>query len=439
MTMIHTLRALALLFLPLLAAEPLRAGGALPLGGFDPLVEKHLARTLEDRRWFHAHPELALREHESRKRIVEALSRIPGMEIVDGEWGTGVVAVLRSGNGGPLVAWRADMDGLPIEEKTGLSYASTKTDTLGGVETALSHACGHDIHMSVALGAARVLSEIRRDLAGDVLWIFQPAEETGEGSERMLAAGLFDDGRMPKSVLALHDHPTLFTGQVGSCPGWASANVDVFRLTVKGKGGHGAYPHRTIDPVALAAKMVLAFNDVVAREIDVNRQAVISVGSIQGGTKSSVIPDEVVLKATVRTRDEETRMAVKEKIERTVSGLAVSAGAPEPTIEYFLGTPSGYNDPALTVRVRATVRELLGAEADVEYDPGMGGEDFSRYGQIVPGFQFRLGVAPEGVEDMALHSSDFNPDEKAIPVGMRVVSAVLYRELIAQREMAGSH
>lgn len=412
------------------------AEAPLDLGDLDRIVEKHIDRTIEDRRWFHAHPELALREHETRAKIVEILSGVPGMEIVEGDWGTGVVAILRSGNGGPLVAWRADIDGLPIEEKTGLPYASTKTDTVGGVNTPVSHACGHDIHMSVALGAARVLADVRRELPGDILWIFQPAEETGAGSEMMLAAGVFGDGRMPESVLALHDHPTLFTGQVGSCPGWASANVDVFRLTVRGSSGHGAYPHRAVDPVTVAAKMVLAFNDLIAREIDVNHHAVISVGSIQGGAKSSVIPDEVVLTATVRTHDEGTRMAVKEKIERTVAGLAASAGAPEPLLEYYLGTPSGYNDPALASRVRSTVRELLGPEADVGYEPGMGGEDFSRYGQVVPGFQFRLGVAPRGGEEMTLHSSEFNPDEGAVGIGMRVVSAVLYRESAYQKEAA---
>lgn len=423
--LIPALLVFLVLSVPATGAE--RDGHALI--DMEPLVEKQIDRVIADRRWFHANPELALREFETQAYIRRALEEIPGVEPVDGEWGTGLVAILRGAHDGPLVAWRADMDGLPIEEKTGLPYASTKRDTVSnGGETAFSHSCGHDIHMSVALGAVRVLSGLRDRMHGSILFIFQPAEEIGAGSAMMLEAGLFDDGRLPECVFAFHDHPTLETGEVGSCPGWATANVDAFRLTVRGESGHGAYPYRSIDPVTIASKMVLAFNDIVAREIDVNHHAVISVGSIHGGAKSSIIPDEVVLEATVRSHDDETRMALKEKIERTAKGIAASAGAPEPLLEYYLGTPAGYNDPELVARVREVVRRVLGPENDVLYEPGMGGEDFSRYGRVVPGFQFRLGVAPPGVE-MTLHSSAFNPDEAAIPVGVRIVSEILWDRL----------
>jgi amidohydrolase len=265
-------------------------------------------------------------------------------------------------------------------------------------------------------------------MPGAVLFVFQPAEETGEGAASMLAAGLFAGDRRPACILALHDHPTLPVGQVGSCPGPSSANVDAFRLTVRGKGGHGAYPHEAIDPVTLAAQMVLALNGIVSREIDVNQNAVISVGSIHGGSKSSAIPDEVVLDATVRSQDEETRQQLKSRIERTARGLAAAAGAPEPVLEYVLGTPAGFNDPRIVSEAREVFRRVLGPENEVEYEPGMGGEDFAFYVREVPGFQFRLGVGRPGTE-MALHSSKFDPDERAIPIGMRVVSELLWDRL----------
>ena len=350
---------------------------------------------------------------------------------IAGDWGTGLVAELKGAQPGPRIAWRADIDGLPITEDTDLPFRSTCRDTLqGGREVGVMHACGHDLHMSIALGAIRTLASVRDQLPGTLMIIFQPAEETGDGAHDLLAAGLFDEGRKPDRILAFHDHPTLAYGQVGSCSGWSTANVDGFRLTVKGRGGHGAYPYRSIDPVSLAAKMVLAFNDIIAREIDVNHRAVISVGRIEGGAKGNVIPDEVYLEATVRTHDAATREAVKEKVARTVSSLAASVGAPEPELEYYFGTPAGYNDPALVDQVREVFRRVLGPENDLTYAPGMGGEDFARYGQVVPAFQFRLGVAPPGQENtMSLHSPVFRADERSVGLGMHLVAEVLWDQL----------
>ncbi|MCP4290211.1 MAG: amidohydrolase [bacterium] len=395
------------------------------------LSQKFEKQTIDDRRWFHENPELSNREFETQAYLRKTLLEIPGVVLIEGNWGTGLVAELKGDLPGPRIAWRADTDGLPITEDTDLPFKSTRRDTLkGGRETGVMHACGHDLHMSIALGAIRILSAKRHEMPGTLMIIFQPAEETGDGAHDMLAAGLFDDGRKPRCVMAFHDHPTIAYGQAGSCSGWSTANVDGFRLTVKGLGGHGAYPHRSIDPVTLAAKMVLAFNDIVSREIDVNHHAVISVGKIEGGTKNNVIPNEVKISATVRTHDEETREAVRDKIIRTVQGLAESVGAPEPELEYYFGTPSGYNDPALVRQVREVFRRVLGPENDITYQPGMGGEDFSRYGKIVPAFQFRLGVAPPGLENsMSLHSPQFNADERAVPLGMRLVAEVLWDQL----------
>ncbi len=398
---------------------------------FAALADEHEQQTINDRRWLHENPELSNRETETQAYLRRTLEDIPGITFIEGDWGTGLVAELQGGKPGPRIAWRADIDALPITEDTDLPFCSTKRDTLnGGHDVGVMHACGHDLHMSIALGAIRCLAAVREEMPGTLMIIFQPAEETGDGAHDMLAAGLFEGDRKPKCILAFHDHPTIAYGQVGSCSGWSTANVDGFRLTVKGRGGHGAYPHRSIDPVTLAAKMVLAFNDIVAREIDVNHHAVISVGYIEGGAKSNVIPSEVKLAATVRTHDEETRQAVRAKVERTVRSLAESVGAPEPELEYYWGTPAGYNNPELVGQVREVFKRVLGPENDITYPPGMGGEDFSRYGQVVPGFQFRLGVAPPGQENtMSLHSSTFNADERAVGLGMRLVAEVLWDQL----------
>jgi amidohydrolase len=395
------------------------------------MARGHEEQTIVDRRWLHQNPELSNREHNTQAYLRKALEGIPGITFIEGDWGTGLVAELKGAKPGPRIAWRADIDALPITEDTDLPFRSTCRDTLsGGREVGVMHACGHDLHMSIALGAIRTLASVRDQLPGTLMIIFQPAEETGDGAHDLLAAGLFDGGRKPDRILAFHDHPTIAYGQVGSCSGWSTANVDGFRLTVKGSGGHGAYPYRSIDPVSLAAKMVLAFNDIIAREIDVNHHAVISVGRIEGGAKGNVIPDEVYLEATVRTHDAATREAVKEKVARTVSSLAASVGAPEPVLEYYYGTPAGYNDPRLVEEVREVFRRVLGPENDLTYPPGMGGEDFARYGQVVPAFQFRLGVAPPGQENtMSLHSPVFRADERSVGLGMHLVAEVLWDQL----------
>ncbi|MCA9728802.1 MAG: amidohydrolase, partial [Candidatus Eisenbacteria bacterium] len=372
---------------------------------------------------------LSLHEFETQEWMRRALAEIPGVELVDGEWGTGVVALLRGAEPGPVVAWRTDMDGLPITEATGLGFACARRDTVaGGGEVGVMHACGHDFHMAIAVGMLRVLSGVRERLPGTVLLIAEPAEEIGAGASMLLEAGLFDDGRRPSCVLALHVHPTIASGRVGFCPGPSTANVDTAVLRVRGQGGHGAYPHKAVDPVSLAAEIVLAFESIVAREIDVNHPAVISVGKIEGGTKSNVIPDEVVLEATVRSHDEATRLLLQEKIARTVKGLAAARGAPEPVLDYQLGTPAGYNDPALVEQGRDVFREVVGAGNEIRYDTPMGGEDFAYYGREVPGFQFRLGVGRPDRE-MALHSGVFDPDEDVLPIGVHLAAALIWDQL----------
>lgn len=393
---------------------------------FETLCASQEEQAIADRRWLHEHAELSNQEHETQAFLRQALSEIPGVQLVEGEWGTGLVAMLHGARQGPLIAWRTDMDALPITEDTGLPFACKSVVTLSsGRETGVMHACGHDLHMAIALNMLRVMASQREEMSGSLLLVCQPAEEIGAGALQLLEAGLFEDGRRPDAIFAIHDHPTIPLGKVGSCPGPSSANVDAFRLTVRGCGGHGAYPHKTVDPVSLAARMVLAFEGIVTRQMDVNHPCVISVGSIHGGHKSNVIPDEVILEATVRSRDEQTRQALKAKIERVAISHAEAVGAPAPELEYQFGTASGFNDPSLVQSAREVFRRVLGEENEIIYLPPMGGEDFSFYGKEVPGFQFRVGVGRPDRE-MTLHRDDFDPPEEALVIGMRLACEVLW-------------
>ncbi len=381
------------------------------------------------RHWLHAHPELSLREFETQRRLRSELEGIPGIELLDGDWGTGLVAVLRGGKPGPLVAWRADIDGLPMRETTGLPFASTATDSLGDRAVGVMHACGHDLHAAILIGAARVLAPLRADMPGTVLFVLEPAEEVGAGAPTLLEAGLFTKIGKPAAIYAIHDHPTIRTGQVSYCPGHSAANVDDFSIRVLGKGGHGAYPHKTIDPIVIASEMVLALQAVVSREVDAARSAVVTVGSFHGGTTSNVIPDYVDLRGTVRTFEPEVREQLHTAVLRTVKGIAAAAGAPEPEIRYALGTPSVNNDPALVDETLPVLKRVVGSEKVVRYEPGMGGEDFSFYQEQVPGFIFRLGVGRPDRPEMNTHSPEFDPDEAALPLGVRLACEVLWDRL----------
>jgi amidohydrolase len=411
---------------------------ALPLAAtagpdFEALTRARDGKLIEWRRWLHAHAELSLREGETQAWMRDRLLEIPGVRLVEGNWGTGLVAVLDGGKPGPLLAYRADMDGLPLTEATGLPFACTRTDTLGGRDVGVMHACGHDLHMTMLLGVASAFSEVRADLPGRLMLVVQPAEEIGAGAASLIASGLFDGNRKPEAIFAIHDHPTLMFGQVGYCPGRSAAAVDAFQVKVLGRGGHGAYPHKTIDPVVIAAEMVLALQSIVSREVDAAEQAVLTVASIQGGSgATNVIPDFVELAGTVRTLEPAVRAQMQAALERTVKGIAAAHGAPEPEIVYTLGTPSVHNDPALVDDALPVFERVVGPGQVVRYAPALGGEDFSYYQEQIPGFIFRLGVGRPD-RPMALHNASFDPDERAIPLGVRLMSEVLWERFTAAR------
>ena len=398
----------------------------------------------------HRNPELSLMEERTAGVIAREL-RAVGAEVTTGfGGGYGVVGVMRNGPG-PVVLLRADLDGLPVQEETGLPYASTRrTKNLAGQEVPVMHACGHDVHMTCLVGAARALAALKERWSGTLVLVGQPAEETGVGARVMLAAGLYRSFPKPDFAIALHDSATLPAGTVGVIEGFAMANVDSVDITVRGIGGHGAYPHTTRDPVVLAARIVLALQTIVSRENRPIDPVVITVGSIHGGTKHNIIPDEVKLQLTVRSYADDVRARTLEAIRRVCRGEAIASGLPEDrmplvTVSETEYTPATFNDPALTRRLRGTFERWLGAANVKSIDAEMGGEDFGRFGRTterVPISLFRVGaVAPEAVAEStrtgrplpSLHSSKFAPvPEPTLKTGVTALTAAALDLLGAQ-------
>lgn len=383
----------------------------------------------------HASPELSLKEVQTAAKLADAWEAA-GYTVTRGVGGTGVVAVLRNGEG-PTLMLRTDLDGLPVVEQTELPYASkVRTKDKRGATVGVMHACGHDIHMANLIGASRLLAENRERWKGTLVCIAQPAEELGAGAKAMLADGLFARFPRPDYAVALHAANDLEAGKVSVCPGYFGANVDSVDITVKGRGGHGAYPDTTIDPIVLAAKLVLDLQTIVSREIKPIEPAVVTVGSIHGGTKHNIIGDDCKLQLTVRTYSAEVRKQIAEAIQRKASAAAAGAGAPEPEIEYSQGTPSLYNDPELTGRVESVLAATLGEERVETAEPMMGAEDFSRYGKAgVPICMFRLGTISKerleaweaaGETPPSMHSSKYWPNpEPALRTGVRAMTAIV--------------
>jgi amidohydrolase len=399
----------------------------------------------------HSHPELSTREEKTSALVAKEL-RAVGCEVTEnfGKYDSpnlkcyGVVGIMKNGTG-PTVLVRTDMDALPVEEDTGLPYASkvtTKADD--GREVHVMHACGHDAHMSAFIGTARALQRLKDQWSGTIMFIGQPAEEAVGGARAMLKAGLYNRFGKPDFALGFHDKADLQTGHIGVTPGYTYANVDSVDVTVRGIGGHGAYPHRTKDPVVLAAEMINAWQTIVSRENNPLDPIVVTVGSIHGGTKHNIIPDEVKMQLTVRTYKSEVRERVLKAIDDIAKGIAAAGGVPAdraPVVSVLKDqfTPATYNNPDLTKRLVAVWKNVLGADNVEIVDPTMGGEDFSEYSlpdHSIPAVDFHIGAVDpekiaqfkkEGKELPSLHSSKFAPvPEPTIRVGIvGMTSAVL--------------
>lgn len=406
--------------------------------------------------YFHTNPELSFKEIKSSSIMANELESL-GFTVTsglgdtwtreksmrdngtvrDGVGGYGVVGVFENGDG-PTVLIRADMDALPVAERTGVPHASQVVDeTWTGVTNGVMHACGHDIHMTSWVGTARNLIAAKDDWSGTLIMIAQPAEELGNGAKAMISDGLFERFPQPDYNLALHVSASLPSGQVAYSSGFALANVDSVDITVKGVGGHGAYPHTTKDPVIVGASIVTAVQTLVSRNVNPQTPAVVTVGSFQAGAKHNIISDEAKLLLTVRSYDDETRAMLLEGIERIAKAQAMAFGAPEP--EIFIEpdyTPSTYNDPDLAASAATAIGAAIGAENVNQVQPVMGGEDFSQYSRTdakIPSLIYWVGAVEPGkwqaAQDSALglpslHSPFFAPDfEPTIETGVSSMTA----------------
>lgn len=387
----------------------------------------------------HKHPELSFHENRTAGKLVKELQSL-GFDVTTGVGGTGLVGVLKNGSG-PTLMLRTDLDALPVREETGLPFASaiqTKDDL--GKMVPVAHACGHDAHMTIFIGTARQLVARKNQWQGTRVMVGQPAEERGAGARMMLKDGLFERFPRPDYNLALHVYPELAVGTVGYTKGFALANVDSVDITVHGIGGQGAYPHTTKDPVVLASKIVLSLQTLVSREVSPLEPAVVTVGSIHGGTKHNIISDRVDLQLTVRSYTDEVRNQLLEGIKRIAVAEGRVFGLPEdllPTVKIKdEATPSVYNNPEFTSRMVKVFERVLGKDKVKDTPPVMGGEDFARYGRVepkIPSLLFKLGAMDSGVLAKAkangkrlpsLHSPFFAPvAEPTIKTGVLIMTS----------------
>jgi amidohydrolase len=425
---------------PASAQAPGSAPGKAPTGAtaldavharLDKAAESVLSKVVTWRRDLHAHPELGNREVRTSAFLAEQL-RAMGYDVRTGVAKTGVVGLLRGGKPGPVVALRSDIDALPVTEDTGLSFASTARAEFNGREVGVMHACGHDFHMSMLLGAAEVLAGMKADLPGTVKIIFQPAEEgapAGEegGAELMVKDGVLDNPKV-EAIFGLHVGITpLEAGSISFRPGGEMAAGDTISITVKGRQTHGALPSAGIDPIVVASQIVLGLQTIVSRQVNLaTAPAVITIGMIEGGNRSNIIPDQVKMTGTVRTFDPAMRTQIHERIKRTAENIAAASGATaEVTIE--IGNSVTWNDPALTARMTASLKRVAVGTFDPNAPVTGTAEDFSVYQQKVPGLFFFLGVAPKGADPAtwpANHSNRFSPDEAALITGVRALASV---------------
>jgi len=412
-------------------ATLLSFASAVPARGADA---DQLAASLEQkviawRRDIHQNPELGNREVRTAKVIADHLRGL-GLPVQTGVAHTGVVAVLRGGKPGPVVALRADMDALPVTEDVDVPFASKIRTQWAGKETGVMHACGHDTHVAILMGVAEVLTRMRSEVPGTVKFIFQPAEEgppPGEqgGAALMIAEGVMDDEPKPEVAFGLHIGSMHEAGTIAYRPGAVMAAADVLRITVKGKQTHGSAPWAGVDPIVVASQIVLGLQTIVSRQVNIPREpAVVTIGGIDGGNRFNIIPDKVEMVGTVRTFDESLRDDVHRRIRLTAENIAEASGA---TAEVVIDKPYGVtvNDPKLTARMLPTLERVAGAQNIVLRERVMGAEDFSFFAQRVPGLFIFLGGSPKGADLTKVaynHSPRFYVDESALLLGVRALT-----------------
>lgn len=389
-------------------------------------------KVLAWRRDLHQHPELGNRETRTAKIVADHLRSL-GLDVKTGIATTGVIAVLKGGKPGPRIAIRADMDALPVTERNALPFASKATSTFRGETVGVMHACGHDAHTSTLMGVAEALVAMKADLPGEILFVFQPAEEgppDGEegGAEEMLAQGLFRDFK-PEAVFGLHVFSTLNAGQLGYRAGPAMAASDRFNIVIKGRQTHGSRPWGGVDPIVAAADVIGSAQTIVSRRQNISKlPVVVTFGAIKGGIRYNIIPDQVEMIGTIRTFDEGMRAAVFKDLQNVAEHVAAAHGATAVSqIPDTKGNPVTVNDPALSAKMRPSLVRAVGADSVIDMDLNMGAEDFSFYAREVPGFFFFVGATPKGQDALKApsnHSPEFFLDESALDVGLRAMLQV---------------
>ena len=398
-------------------------------GKLERNLENLMDKVIEWRHDIHQYPELSNREFKTAAKVAKHLNNL-GLEVKTDIAYTGVVAILEGGKPGPMVALRADMDALPVEEMTGLPFASKERDTYNGLDVGVMHACGHDAHVAILMGVAEFLTSVKNDLSGSVMFIFQPAEEgppVGEegGAQLMLKEGIWAD-RKPDVVFGLHvtNAPN---GLIAYREGAAMAAADPWRITIKGRQAHGSRPWDSIDPIMVAFQIGNNLQTIVSRRLDLRESpAVISVGSIHGGVRSNIIPDVVEMEGTIRTFDSNIRDTIFSEMRTIAEKTAEMAGA---SVDVYLPNgqsyPVTYNDEDLTTRVLPSLKKIVGEEGIIRSGRSTGAEDFSFFSQEVPGFYFFLGVNKPDADPYQTagnHSPFFYIDDSALPVGVKALS-----------------
>ena len=396
----------------------------------DELADKVEPDVIKWRHHFHEFPELSNREFKTAEYVANYLKSL-GLDVQTGVAKTGVVAILDSGNPGPVVALRADMDGLPVKEQNDLSYRSTQVGEYNGKEVPVMHACGHDTHMAMLMGAAKILTDMKGELKGKVKFIFQPAEEgapAGEkgGAEVMVAEGVLKNPDVD-AIFGLHINANTDVGKVRYNAGGTMAAVDPFKIVIHGKQAHGAYPWKSVDPVVTAAQMIMSIQTIVSRELKlIDDAAVVSIGSIHGGNRSNIIPNEVELVGTIRTLNKAAREHIYESLPRKVKAIAESMGAEaELTLPLDYSYPITYNDPELTQAMLPTMQRTAGAENTLLSKPVTGAEDFSFFQEQVPGLYVWVGGKPLDVSEKdspAHHTPEFYVDDEGMKLGVKLLT-----------------
>lgn len=420
------MRKLSMLFAPLVFSVAAVAQSA----DVDRLADSVEADVIAWRHHLHQYPELSNREFKTAEYVAKFLRSLD-LEVTTGVAKTGVVAVLDSGKPGPVVALRADMDGLPVPEQNDLAWRSTQRGEFKGQDVPVMHACGHDTHMAMLMGTASVLTAMKDQLKGKVKFIFQPAEEGAPPGEKGGAEVMVQEGVLKNPdvdvIFGLHISANADVGTVSYNPGGTMAAVDPFKIVIHGKQAHGAYPWKSVDPITTAAQMIMSLQTIVSRELKlIDDAAVVTIGSIHGGNRSNIIPNEVEMVGTIRTLNHAAREHVYEAMARKVKGIADSMGATaELTLPMDYNYPITFNDPALTAKMLPTVERTAGKENTILAKPVTGAEDFSFYQEQVPGLFMWLGGKPLDVpvaDSPAHHTPEFYVDDSGMKLGVRVMA-----------------